>query len=568
MNRSPHSDISIVLAGQAGQGIETIESVLVHVLKSACYNLFATKEYMSRVRLGANSTEIRLSSKKKVNCYVSRIDLLVPLEKQSMARLKPRISSSTVVLCDADVFAGLGAHVEIPFAAMAEEAGGKIFTNTAAIGVVCGILGIDMGLAAGQIKKEFADRREDVIQKNLVALQKGYDAGVEVVTCGKVKFDLVTDACVADDILVNGAEAIALGAVAGGCNFISSYPMSPSTAVLSSLAEKSRTFDIIAEQAEDEIAAINMALGAWYAGGRGMVTTSGGGFALMCEGVSLAGMIESPIVIHIGQRPGPATGLPTRTEQGDLNLALYAGHGVFPRVILAPGTIEDGFSLAQKAFNIADKYQVPVFILSDQYYIDSYYNIAPFNLEGVNIESNVSRTSKDYNRYTMTDSGISPRGIPGYGDGLVLVDSDEHDEQGHITESFKVRTAMVDKRLRKLAGFKNDMIPPRFTGNTDFQCLVVGWGSTFNVIEEALDIIGNATIAHLHFTQVYPLHPDTKRYFDKAAKVILVEGNASGQFGQLIRQELCVDIPDMILKYSGEPFNVEELVAKIEKEGA
>jgi 2-oxoglutarate ferredoxin oxidoreductase subunit alpha len=561
-------DLSVVLAGQAGQGIETIESVLVRILKHACYNVYATKDYMSRVRLGANSTEIRVSFKKKVNCYLDRIDLLVPLEKQSLARLASRIRDTTIVACDEDVFAGRGTHVPVPISAMADAAGGKILTSTIAIGLVSGILGIEKDLAAEFIEREFADKKADIIQKNMAALQSGMDAGKALVDAGKVKLAMKTDACVADDILVNGAEAIALGAIAGGCNFIGSYPMSPSTAVLSSLAEKSRNFNIIAEQAEDEIAAINMALGAWYAGGRAMVTTSGGGFALMCEGVSLAGMIESPVVIHIGQRPGPATGLPTRTEQGDLNLVLYAGHGEFPRIILAPGTIEDGFYLTHKAFNMADKYQVPVFILSDQYYVDSYYNVSPFKLDGLKTDSQVVRTTRDYKRYTLTPSGISPRGIPGNGEGLVLVDSDEHDEKGHITEDFSIRTTMVDKRARKLDGLVKDAVLPRLTGVANYKTLVIGWGSTSNAIDEAISIIGDPTIAHLHFLQIQPIPPGTLELLGKAKKIVLVEGNQSGQLGQLIKLQLGINITRKILKYSGEPFHVEELVARIKKEVA
>ncbi len=568
MADQPTDDISLVLAGQAGQGIETIESVLVRILKHACYNVFATKEYMSRVRLGANSTEIRISFKKKVNCYIDRIDLLVPLEKQSMARLASRIGASTIVACDADVYAGSGTHVLVPISAMADEAGGKILTSTVAVGLVSGLLGIERDIAEEHVKREFADKKADIIQKNIIALQKGIDAGMGLVGSGKVKLSMKTDACVADDILVNGAEAIALGAIAGGCNFIGSYPMSPSTAVLSSLAEKSRIFDIIAEQAEDEIAAINMAIGAWYAGGRAMVTTSGGGFDLMCEGVSLAGMVESPVVIHIGQRPGPATGLPTRTEQGDLNLALYAGHGEFPRIILAPGTIEDGFFLSQKAFNLAAKYQVPVFILSDQYYIDSYYNIAPFNLDDVKVDSHVVKTSKAYKRYAIMPSGISPRGIPGNGDGFVLVDSDEHDEDGHITEDFAVRTMMVDKRLRKLEALGDDAIRPRFTGAANYKALVIGWGSTSNAIDEAISVIGNPAIGHLHMLQVYPLPPATRKYLEQAKRLVLVEQSPSAQLAQLIKLQLGVDIKRKILKYSGEPFHVEELAKRIKKEVA
>ena len=197
----------------------------------------------------------------------------------------------------------------------------------------------------------------------------------ELVRTGKLQIDLARHNEIKDDILIDGVEALAMGAVAGGCNFLSFYPMSPSTAVAVLLAEHSKEFGIIVEQAEDEISAMNMVIGAWYAGARGLASTSGGGFALMVEGLSLAGMIESPMVVHIGQRPGPATGLPTRTEQGDLLFALYSGHGEFPRIILAPGTIEDCFYLAQKAFDLADQYQVPVFILTDQYLLESHYNI-------------------------------------------------------------------------------------------------------------------------------------------------------------------------------------------------
>lgn len=563
-----NEDLSLVLAGQAGQGIETIESVLVHILKHACYDVFATKEYMSRVRLGANSTEIRLSSKKKVNCYVDRIDVLVPLEKQSLARLAPRISGSTIVVCDEDVFAGAGRHVLVPVRSLADEAGGRIFTSTIAIGLVTGMLGIDASLAEAQVRREFASKTADIVDKNLIALRKGMDAGKELVDSGKIAISMRTDACVAEDILVNGAEAIALGAIAGGCNFIASYPMSPSTAVLSSLAEKSRIFDIIAEQSEDEIAAINMALGAWYAGARAMVTTSGGGFALMCEGVSLAGMIESPVVIHIAQRPGPATGLPTRTEQGDLNLALYSGHGEFPRIILAPGTIDDGFYLAQRAFNLAAKYQVPVFILSDQYYVDSYYNNPPFKLDGLKVEQHVVKTTSTYKRYAMTPGGISPRGIPGHGDGFVLVDSDEHDEAGHITEDFGVRTAMVDKRLRKLDSLNDDSIPPRFSGASSYKKLVVGWGSTSNAIDEAISEIGDPELAHLHLLQVHPLQPSIRQYINRAARVLLVEQSPAGQLAQLLKLQLGIEIDRKILKYSGEPFHVEELARRIKTEVA
>ncbi|UCC22313.1 MAG: 2-oxoacid:acceptor oxidoreductase subunit alpha, partial [Planctomycetota bacterium] len=363
--------------------------------------------------------------------------------------------------------------------------------------------------------------------------------------------------------LLSGAEAVSLGAIAGGCNFVSSYPMSPSTAVLVFLARRGRDFGIIAEQAEDEIAAMNMAIGAWYAGARAMVTTSGGGFALMTEGLSLAGMLESPIVIHLGQRPGPATGLPTRTEQADLELALYAGHGEFPRIILAPGSIEDAFYLTQRAFNLASKYQVPVFVLTDQYFLDSYYNTASLELSGLEIDQHVVKTAKGYNRYELTDDGISPRGIPGYGEGLVAVDSDEHDTAGHITEDLDLRVAMVDKRLKKMDSIKAEAIEPELIGPEDYKTLIVCWGSTYHVASEAIKTLGSDDVSLLHFRQVYPLHESAAEYLKRARELVLIEGNATSQFGRLLKLRTGIDIENKILKYDGLSFSVEEVAERL-----
>jgi 2-oxoglutarate ferredoxin oxidoreductase subunit alpha len=359
---------------------------------------------------------------------------------------------------------------------------------------------------------------------------------------------------------------VGLGAIAGGCNFISAYPMTPSTGVFTFLAQHGDDFGIIAEQAEDEIAAMNMQLGAWYAGGRAMVTTSGGGFALMVEAVSLAGMIESPAVIYLGQRPGPATGLPTRTEQGELEFALYSGHGEFPRIILAPGTIEDAFSLTQRAFSLADKYQVPVFVLSDQLLADSLYNLPAPDISGLSIEKHIVKTDKSYMRYRIAENRISPRGIPGYGEGYVGIDSDEHDEEGHITESMEVRVNMVEKRLGKLDLIKKDILPPKLFGDKDYDTLVVGWGSTFGAIKEAVEKIGSPKLAFLHVNQVYPLHQEIADSMKRAKRTMVVENNATSQFGTLVKLHLGIEADGRILKYNGLPFSVEELVEKISQE--
>jgi 2-oxoglutarate ferredoxin oxidoreductase subunit alpha len=328
------------------------------------------------------------------------------------------------------------------------------------------------------------------------------------------------------------------------------------------MAAYAKTIDVIVEQVEDEIGVVNMAIAAWYAGARAMVTTSGGGFALMTEGVSLSGMIETPLVVHLAQRPGPATGLPTRTEQGDLNLVLYAGHGEFPRIILAPKNIEEAFFLSQQAFNLADKYQVPVFILTDQYLMDTYYNLPRFKTDHLPVEKHFEQTRSDYRRFLFTDTGISPRGVPGFGEGIVCVDSDEHDEGGYITEDVNLRAKMVEKRLRKAEVVKQDALPPAFTGTEGYETLIVGWGSTYPAIAEALEKIGRSDLAHLHFSWVYPLAEETAAYLQKAKKIIVVEHNATGQFGNLLRLMTGRHM-ESILKYNGLPFSVEELVREI-----
>lgn len=561
-------DISIVLCGQAGQGIQTIEYVLTRVLKLAGYNIFSTKEFMSRIRGGTNSTEIRVSSK-PVSAVVNRIDVLIPLDKGAVEHVQKRISSETIILAEAENFGGVSEQggcvcIEVPFTKIATDIGGKIYSNIVAVGMVAGFLGVDLQLLNDYIRKYFSKKSDDIMNKNIEAAKAGHKLGCDLADSGKIEISVKPDAGVKGQILLSGAEAIALGAIAGGCNFVSSYPMSPSTAVLVFLSQHAKEFNIIAEQAEDEIAAINMAIGAWYAGARAMVTTSGGGFALMVEGLSLAAMLESPVVIHLGQRPGPATGLPTRTEQGDLELALYAGHGEFPRIILAPGTLEEAFSLTAKAFNLADKYQVPVFVLTDQYFLDSYYNTAGFGLSGIKAGKYIVKTEKDYRRYELTKNGISPRGIPGYGQGLVCVDSDEHDAEGHITEDLELRVEMVDKRLRKGEALIKDAIPPRLVGPEDYKTLVICWGSTYHVVDEAVQNLNMDDVAFLHFKQVHPLPKGTVDYLKKAEKAIVVENNATGQFAKQIKLHTGIDVDKKILKYNGLSFTVEELVEKLD----
>lgn len=560
MKTNINDDLVIVLAGEAGQGIQAIENIISSLLKKSGYNFFSTSEFMSRVRGGANSTEIRVNSNSHAG-YVERIDILIPLHKESIPHLQKRITEKTIVIGEKEKI-GYDKIIDIQFTNIAIEIGNAIFSNTVAAGFICGLLKIEQKECTDFIAEYFSQKNTEIISKNIEAIARGHAEGTKL---SDININIKKSNTTEQQLLISGADSIALGALAGGCNYMCGYPMSPSTSVLEKMAGLSRKFDIIVEQVEDEIGVINMALGAWYAGARAMVTTSGGGFALMTEGISLCGMIESPMVLHLAQRPGPATGLPTRTEQGDLNLVLYAGHGDFPRIILAPGTLDDGFTLTQKAFYLADKYQIPVFILTDQFFVDSKYNTQHFDTNQLNINNHLIKTEKDYKRFCFSENGISPRGIPGYGTGNVCVDSDEHDESGHITEDHDIRIKMVAKRKEKLNIIKNEIIPPKLVGNKDYQILVICWGSTFNTILEAVTDINNKAIAVLHFSWVFPLPAETKKYLTQAKNIIIIENNSSAQLAQLIKLETGISIEKKILKYNGLPFSVEEIKIEIQK---
>lgn len=559
-------DISIVLGGAAGQGVQTVETLLVQVLKKEGYFVFASKEYMSRIRGGSNSTEIRLTNKKR-RAYVDRIDLLFAMDKDVVPHLEHRLTKSTVIIgekskvCETEC-----SVVDIPFTKFANELGHPIYTSTVAVGVVLGMLQAEESVFHDYLKTHFARKGEEVVAKNIEAAKMGYAHGRHIAFVEGIEITVQRKKENKSELLMEGIDAIGLGTLAAGCNYISSYPMSPGTGLLTFLAKEGKEFGVVVDQAEDEIAAINQGLGAWYAGARAVVTTSGGGFALMTEGMSLSGIIETPIVVHVGQRPGPATGLPTRTEQADLNLALYAGHGEFPRAIFAPGTLEESYLVMQQAFEVADRFQIPVVVLTDQYLLDSVSTVEKEALKTLPVTHHVIETKEDYERYALAKDGISPRGIPGFGTGLVGVDSDEHDTQAHITESHVVRLEQHGKRLKKFDGLREISLPPVVMGDVKkAKTLIVTWGSNRGVVEEALDILNDEYFAHVHFTQVYPLSPEGKKLFPKTKEVVVIENNVAGQFANLLEQEYEITVKERILKYDGNPFAVEEIVKKLRK---
>lgn len=530
-------EISIVLSGEAGQGIKTVELLMAELLKVRKHYFFISREYMSRVRGGINSTQIIISDI-PVNSYSDQTDLFITMTNEVPKRYSHRISSDTVVLTGER------------FIEIAKGQGNEKFANTAVFGYLCAYISADEKTGIGMIKENFK-KRPELLEGNKKAFIEGFslcDLQKNVFAKYRAKHHMIET-----------GMAVAYGALFGGCEFIAAYPMSPSTTVLNSMAELSGEYNILVEQAEDEIAAVNMAIGASFAGARAMVTTSGGGFALMEEGVSLSGATETPVVIHLGQRPGPATGLPTRTEQGDLELVLYAGHGDFQRAVYSPGDQTDAIGITAKAFDTAYKYQVPVFILTDQYMIDSLKPIRKSMIQKPKYKSYIVKTDKDYERYTYTKSGISPMGIPSYGSGVVRVDSDEHDEKGRITEDHVTREKMVKKRNKRKAALEKDAIAPKLIGDESYKVLGVCYGSNLGHALDLAEPLKGSGISFLHFSQLYPISDAAKGYLDKASLIAVIENNYTGQFADMLKLRFGVNIGKRILKYNGEPFSRQEI---------
>jgi 2-oxoglutarate ferredoxin oxidoreductase subunit alpha len=442
--------------------------------------------------------------------------------------------------------------------------------NTVAVGAVMGMLGMELDVVLAIVKDTFQKKGGEVVKENIAAAMAGHDYAIR--QCEKCSFSVSPLA--KPKMLIAGNDAIGLGALASGCRFYSAYPMTPSTGIMDYMAGKETDYGIIVEQAEDEIAAINMALGASFGGVRAMTGTSGGGFALMVEGLSLAAMTETPVVIALGQRPGPATGLPTRTEQGELQFALYTAHGEFPRIIFAPGTPEQAFYLTNKAFDLTEKYQIPVIILTDQYLADSQWTYEGFDAGRLNytdyrLRGEAFNKLSDYKRHAFTDDGVSPLAVPGDAKHVVVTDSDEHDEEGHIIEDAATRVRMTEKRIfKKLPNIMKEIAPPLLYGSPGPEIVLVGWGSTFGVMKEAVDLLSNEQrIGLLHFSELFPF-PSTDAFdylnvLRNARLAVCVENNATGQFARLMRAETGYEFAARINRYDGRPFTLESLTGEI-----
>lgn len=548
------TSINIVIGGAAGQGLATVGTLMAKAMTRTGYHVLVNQKYMSRVRGGHNTFAIRLGPEPVVS-ITEEIDILVALNEETLELHKDNLKEGGIVLLGDDIDPGEASALRIPFKELASN---PLFHNVVALGVLGATVCQDSKVFEKLLSDTFGKKGQEIVDANVEVLKKAFD------WVGQQKPEVTCLAPVddsdKDQLIINGNEAIAMGALAAGCNFLSFYPMSPSTSIANTLIGKGRGLGLKHEQVEDEIAAMNMAIGASYAGAKSIVTTSGGGFALMVEGISMAGVSETPVVTAIVQRPGPATGMATRTEQGDLNLVVYAGHGEFPRAIFAPGTVDDCFYLTHRAFDLAEQYQTPMFILSDQFLADSYRSVEMFDVDGLpdTAKPMLSVEGTDYKRYELTEDGVSPRLVPGFCEALVRGDSHEHDEDAKITEDGMNRVRQNSKRLVKGCGIWQDVIGPDYYGEENADIVLMCWGSSLGACLETAEQYEKKNVAVLHFKQVYPLREEQfMEFLESAGEVVAVEGNATGQFAKLVAQETGFRVGSYVLRFDGRPMSPE-----------
>ena len=545
---------NILIGGAAGQGVDTTASVLVKLLKSEGYAVFTNSDFMSRIRGGHNFILIRFGDS-LVYSHSLILDGLVALDDDTVSLHIDQLKPDGFILCDEKIKTDDKRAIKVPLTDMAKELGNPRVSGSIANSVILKLFNLSLDGVKTILTQELAEKYLDI---NMEAFKKGY----ELVESRYPKLD----ADFAGHMLINGNKAVALGALASGLKFYSAYPMSPSTSIMEFLAAQGKDLNVVVEQAEDEIAAINMAIGASFTGVRAMTGTSGGGFALMVEALGLSGIAEIPLVAVDVQRPGPATGLPTRTEQSDLRFVIHASQGEFPRKVVAIRHHEDAYRQTIRAFETADKYQTPVIILSDQFLGDGLSTINPVSLPDKK-SSSALEIKGEYKRYLLTEDGISPRLNPGETKHLVHADSDEHDELGLITESFDVRNKMMDKRMRKLQGIIKELEEPDFFGSDLADVLLIGWGSTWGPIKEAVALLNEKVpdkFSALVFGDVYPLPEKLLKKHANTAKVIInVEQNATGQLAGLIRETTGIVCTNQILKYDGRQITADEIVKSV-----
>ena len=550
---------SIVIAGAAGEGINTVEHFIERILKKNGYEIFSYKNYMSRVRGGYNYSTIVISDE-LLFAPVDKADIFIALNREAYEHSVNQMHEGAMLIAMKDLAVDAVEEGNILFekTLLSAESNAKNAFSMASVGAVLKIFGCEESMLNETYNKKWTD---DVNQENLKAAKFGYET-----THPQVETPKHTEK--RERMLMGGNQAVALGALSAGLSFYCAYPMAPSTGIMNYLATNEKEMHIVVEQAEDEIAAVMAAVGASSNGVRAMTGTSGGGFALMVETIGFAAVSETPIVIANVQRPGPATGLPTRTEQADLAFVVSSSQGEFSRIVLAPLSVEDAFYVTHRAFNLADKYQVPVVILTDQLLADTTQSIPKFDTSALVIERHLeSEIIEDYKRYDF-DAISGGRKYPGIdSETLIMTDSHVHDAYGHVTEDEQITVALKQKFLKRTEAIKQELKKPTFYGDDAYETLFIAWGSTYGALREAVDALRlkGHKVAMLAFSDVFPIHPDVlKDYVKENIEIINVEGNAMNQFGMILRMETGVMFKHAINKYDGRPFTGKFIVEAFE----
>jgi 2-oxoglutarate ferredoxin oxidoreductase subunit alpha len=572
------NNVTFKIAGAAGQGVESSGAGFVQALARGGLHVFGLQDYMSRIRGGMNFFQIRVHEQ-SLYCHEDAVHIFLPLSKEALETYQDQVVKGGGIIYDEELkvdrrtISGRGRKaMPVPLIEIAKEHGERVMANTAALGAAAGVVEYSYERMADVIRENFRRKGDEVVAANLRVARAAYLYAQERYAADfEWKVQPVPGA--PRRMVMSGNQAFALGALAGGCRFISAYPMTPATSIIEWMAKHEHRFGIITKHAEDEIAAVNMAIGANFAGVRAMTATSGGGFSLMAEALGLAGMNEVPLVVFEAQRGGPSTGLPTRTEQSDLLFVLNASQGEFPRLLLAPGTIEQCFECGWQAFNLAEKYQTPVIVLSDHLLASSMRTVEIDALDFDRIEIDRGKLLSDegldaltepYKRHLFTEDGISPRAVPGHPKAVHATASDEHDELGHITEDMDNRVQMMRKRMKKLETARQDIAPPTRYGPEEAPIVLIGWGSTYGVLREVIDRLdGKARL--VHFCDLWPFPAEAAADALQGGKLVAVENNYTGQFKRLLQSETCILVDHAISRYDGRPFSPEEILAGLKE---
>jgi 2-oxoglutarate/2-oxoacid ferredoxin oxidoreductase subunit alpha len=572
-------EITVRTGGAAGDGIASVGDVIGRSFSRMGLHVFGLNAYQSVIRGGHVWFQARASSD-PIHSQGDTADVLFALNKETAQIHLPSMGAGSTIVYDPEKFDLADSELPVGTKKLSVptlEIGRKyssqsILQNAAGMGASAYLAGIPFNILQQALIDSFGKKKGEVADWNIGAAGDGYRFAEKNTAAN----DHAVKPAGSPKLLMTGNQAIALGAVAAGCKFYSAYPMTPASTILHWMAAHAQQLGIVVKQAEDEIAVVNMAIGASFAGVRSMCGTSGGGFSLMVEGIGMAGMTETPLVVVESQRSGPSTGLPTKTEQGDLNLILGAGQGDFPRAILAPADAGEAYRATVKAFQLAEDWQTPIIVASDFHLSESIMTVErdeiPFPGPIPSLYT-VEPNGGEYKRYSYTESGVSPRALPGQPGLQFIAGSDEHDERGHLISDVlsgvpiwvAERTKMMDKRMRKLEGLRAAGPSPTLEGPADAPLTFVAWGSTVGAIRDATLLLKAKGVPSnlIRLPQVYPLATTALvPLLTHARKTLLVEGNYSGQLGHLIRAETGIALPNRFLKYDGEPFTPMEITQK------